>query len=52
MTSFVNGLILHSKVTPAKVDFKPHIAYIWHSNFDKKKLIIVKKEGFTLNGNS
>jgi hypothetical protein len=43
---------LQAKVTLAKVDFKPHIAYIWHSNFDKKKLIIVKKEGFTLNGNS
>jgi len=44
--------ILPAKVTLTKVDFKPGIAYIWHSNFDKKKLIIVKKEGFTLNGNT
>jgi hypothetical protein len=42
MTTPANNLILHTKVTLAKVDFKPHIAYIWHSNFDKKKLILVK----------
>jgi hypothetical protein len=43
---------LLAKVTPEQVDFKPHIAYIWHSKIEQKKLLIVKKEGFTLNGNS
>jgi hypothetical protein len=37
---------LLAKVTPVQVDFKPRIAYIWHSNFSKKKIIITIKKDF------